>query len=410
MERNYRSTPQIVEKAQSFISQNKGRYEKNMTAERGDGEAVILEQVESREAQFMRLLEIAKTTNKETAFLYRDNESAVVLVDLFLRNNIPFKLRKPEMNFFGTRMVKTVVERLSLVKNEKDTDSFSQLSKIRSSRQFDNGKTEILSLLAKQEPNIQKFLSRLTELEKKMQQGFDSEDPNAIVLSTIHSSKGLEYDTVYMVDVYDGRFPSSRPNIFSRSKDNADGEQEERRLFYVGITRAKNHLTLFYLKDQRSGFIDELFPEEKKIRLEEENRLRLAQEVEQRRKNAEIQEKRRLENMRRLEEERRVQRKQFLKEERQRQIEQEQIRKEREKAREEERIHQQQNAERNYNKGYNEVKDKFTQQHTQIRDSFGTRWIKCEMCGEIKPASEFGDYSGPNRVNLGKCYKCTNGK
>lgn len=410
MERNYRSTPQIVEKAQSFISQNKGRYEKNMTAERDDGEAVILEQVESREAQFMRLLEIAKTTIKETAFLYRDNESAVVLVDLFLRNNIPFKLRKPEMNFFGTRMVKAVVEKLSLVKNEKDTDSFSQLSKIRSSRQFDNGKTEILSLLAKQEPNIQKFLSRLTELEKMMQQGFDSEDSNAIVLSTIHSSKGLEYDTVYMVDVYDGRFPSSRPNIFSRSKDNADGEQEERRLFYVGITRAKNHLTLFYLKDQTSRFIDELFPEEKAQRLEEEDRLRREEYLKERQKAAELREQRRIEILRQQEEQNRIYREQLLKEQEEKRKEQEQKRQEREKAREADRIRQQQIAERYYTKGYDEVKDKFIQQHTQIRDSFGVRWIKCEICGEIKPASEFGDYSGPNRVNLGKCYKCTNGK
>lgn len=127
MERNYRSTTQIVDKAQSFISQNKGRYEKNMTAERGDGEAVSLEQVESREMQYMRLLEIAKTEDRETAFLYRDNESSVVLIDLFLRNGVPFRLRKPEMNFFGNCVVKDIVAYLSLALNENDTNSFSQI-------------------------------------------------------------------------------------------------------------------------------------------------------------------------------------------------------------------------------------------------------------------------------------------
>ena len=99
-----------------------------------------------------------------------------------------------------------------------------------------------------------------------------------------------------------------------------------------------------------------------------------------------------------------------MKEQEEKRKEQEQKRQEREKAREADRIRQQQITERYYTKGYDEVKDKFIQQHTQIRDSFGVRWIKCEICGEIKPASEFGDYSGPNRVNLGKCYKCTNGK
>ena len=96
---------------------------------------------------------------------------------------------------------------------------------------LDGGKIEILSILAKQEPDIQRFLDRLVELERLIQKGFYSKANNAVILSTIHSSKGLEYDSVYMVDVYDGRFPSSRPNIFSRSKDNADGEQEDRRLF-----------------------------------------------------------------------------------------------------------------------------------------------------------------------------------
>lgn len=465
MERNYRSTKQIVDKAQSFISQNKGRYEKNMTAERGDGEAVSLEQVDSREIQYMRLLEIAKTADRETAFLYRDNESSVVLIDMFLRNSVPFRLRKPEMNFFGNRVVKDIVAYLSLALNENDENSFSQIcnkgiiylknqqkdyaiknckykhisvfdavegqmqylkerqrdraddfrsvmlrvGKAKTSdaisilmdngykdylrkNHLDSGKVEILSILAKQEPDIQRFLDRLVELERLIQKEFYSKAYNAVILSTIHSSKGLEYDSVYMVDVYDGRFPSSRPNIFSQSKDNADGEQEERRLFYVGITRAKNRLRLFGIKGRKSTFIDQLFPEQKMLREKEEEEKRI--------RAHELQEQRRIESMRRRAEQGRIAQKQYL-------IRQEELRKAREKALEIERERQKQIAEMSRINSYNEVKDKFTQQEYQIRDSSGRRWVQCELCGEIKLESEFGSYGGANHVNLGVCYKCS---
>lgn len=350
MERNYRSTPQIVDKAQAFISQNRGRFEKNMTAERGDGEDVHLECVHSREEQYQKLLNVAQNSTAETAFLYRDNESAVVLVDLLLRNGIPFKFRKPEMNFFGISIIRDIVAYLKLSINPYDAQQLDQICNkgivylkkntcywtIRNSQQkrisvydaldeqaeyvnrrnrdsiynfrslmsrvsmanphdaisilldagyaryiekecLDKGKIELLQILAKQEPTISSFLNRLQFLERSMQQGFDPRPGYHIILSTIHSSKGLEYDSVYMVDVYDGRFPSSRPNIFSRSKDSADGEQDERRLFYVGITRAKSKLHLFEIQGRPSTFIDDLFPERKTPRCQEEARPRAMQ-------------------------------------------------------------------------------------------------------------------------------------
>ena len=331
MERNYRSTNQIVNKAQLFISRNKGRYEKTMTSERGDGSEVHLLSVRSQEEQYMHLLEAAKNATVETAFLYRDNESAVALVDLLTRNNIPFQHRKSEMNFFGNKVVKDIVAYLTLMIDEFDWRAFEQICNkgiiylkkqqkeyaIKSckyrhisvydaleeqmqyvERQYkhraenfkmvmnafgavstykaievllsagyrkyleeeclDVGKAHILQILAKQEPDIKKFLLRLQELEKVMQQEFSAHSNNKVILSTIHTSKGLEYDTVYMVDVYDGRFPSSRPDIFSRSKDNANPEQEERRLFYVGITRAKNDLYLFDINGKPSSFISSI--------------------------------------------------------------------------------------------------------------------------------------------------------
>lgn len=57
-------------------------------------------------------------------------------------------------------------------------------------------------------------------------------------------------------------------------------------------------------------------------------------------------------------------------------------------------------------KGYLEVKNKFTQQNKIIRDSFNNRWVQCEICGEIKPDTEFIIYGGPDRINLGLCRKC----
>ncbi len=333
MERNYRSTSQIIDKAQQFISQNKGRYEKNMTTERGDGNEVHLISVKNQEEQYMHLLEVAKNATADTAFLYRDNESAVVLVDLLARNGIPFQHRKSEMNFFGNKVVKDIIAYLTLALDEFNWKAFEQIcnkgiiylkkqqkdyairwcksngvsvhdaiekqmkyieykhrdrgimfydvmrgvacantydaiSKIVDegygnyikNNNLDINKLQILFMLAKREPNIANFLLRLQELEKIMQQEFPAHIDNKVILSTIHTSKGLEYDTVYMVDVYDGRFPSSKPDIFSRSKDNANPEQEERRLFYVGITRAKNNLYLFSINNKYSEFVSTLFP------------------------------------------------------------------------------------------------------------------------------------------------------
>jgi hypothetical protein len=85
------------------------------------------------------------------------------------------------------------------------------------------------------------------------------------------------------------------------------------------------------------------------------------------------------------------------------------LRKEREKALELERERQKQIAEILDINCYNEVKDKFTQQQTPIRDSLGRRWVQCELCGEITLEAYFGKYGGINHVNLGVCNACSRG-
>ena len=77
-------------------------------------------------------------------------------------------------------------------------------------------------------------------------------DPKCrFILSTIHSSKGLEYDRVILMDAIDGVFPALTENGIP---------EEERRLFYVGMTRAVNDLTILCYNGERSSLLNELKP------------------------------------------------------------------------------------------------------------------------------------------------------
>jgi ATP-dependent exoDNAse (exonuclease V) beta subunit len=252
---------------------------------------------------------------------------------------------------------------------------------------YDFGKVELLKILAKKEPTISSFLKRLQYLETQMQEGFDTKSATPVILTTIHSSKGLEYDVVYMVDVYDGRFPSSRPNIFSKSKDNADGEQEERRLFYVGITRAKNSLNLFSISGRQSSYVEELFPEiQEKIESQKLLDAAAAQQAlsELFRQQQEAREK---EAARRLAES----------EARKKEIE------EKQKKEAEERTKQKELADKRIR---DEIIAIIDQQEYPARDSYGRRWVRCEECDKIDLEREFSTYGGANHVNLGICSAC----
>lgn len=331
METNYRSAKQVVDIAQRFISANKGRYIKNMSSARGNGSNVNLIGVNNRSEQYEKLVEILKERTDDTAVLFRENESCIVLMDLLLRNNVPFNHKKPESNFFDNRVVKDIIAFLNLYLDSYDTRSFSQIcnkgvmgyispelknyinnytnrekeqtvyhaiieyssDNIETIIDFMNGIKkctpqnvidficqegygnylekynisssclEILNILAKNEDSIESYIERLNYLKTIYEIDINSSEDNPITLSTIHSSKGLEYDSVYIVDVIDGYLPSSKSNIFDRAKDNATAQQEERRLFYVAMTRAKNNLYMFNIKNEEQSYISELFPESK---------------------------------------------------------------------------------------------------------------------------------------------------
>jgi DNA helicase-2/ATP-dependent DNA helicase PcrA len=101
---------------------------------------------------------------------------------------------------------------------------------------------EQLAGFAMQFESVEEFLTQLAlltniESEEAVPGRRDDEE---IRLSTIHQAKGLEFDVVFIIMLCDGLFPSAR------SLETEEGEEEERRLFYVAITRARDELHLSY--------------------------------------------------------------------------------------------------------------------------------------------------------------------
>jgi DNA helicase-2/ATP-dependent DNA helicase PcrA len=125
---------------------------------------------------------------------------------------------------------------------------------------------EQLAVFARQFADVEEFLTQLallTNIEAEDDQPVDADDEK-LRLSTIHQAKGLEFDVVFIIMLCEGLFPSGR------SLENNDATEEERRLFYVAITRARNELYLVHpliragygagsdLMQRPSRFLDEI--------------------------------------------------------------------------------------------------------------------------------------------------------
>ena len=334
MEDNYRSTPQIVAAADRFIRLNRNRRSKTMRASRGAGKPVQVLMVYDRREQYRRLAEIARSCRTQTAVLYRDNDSALPLIDFLSRSGIAYACRQVDSSFFSHWIVRDITDILAFAQNPLDTDLFlriyyklgagisklaaeaaaarstetgkavldclleqpgisswtkKQTASLRThmanmlaepadravyrivqfmgygeyidKRGADRNKAEILEALVAPLPSPALLPQRLNELCTIVKAG--SRQPDCpFILSTIHSSKGLEFDRVILMDVADGLLPKTEP-----SDDPAEmaAYEEERRLFYVGMTRAKNELTIIRFRKPalHSAFADAVFSEKK---------------------------------------------------------------------------------------------------------------------------------------------------
>ena len=327
MEENYRSTPEILRLANGFIRKNTDRRPKTVRPTRVSGANVHLISAADRTAQYAWLLDMAAHCDGQTAVLYRNNDSALPLIDLMERQGFPYRCRQMDDTFFTHRIVADLLDIIAFANDRKNTEAFLRIyykigcgitkkaaeyaceacqrsgktvleelltfsplsqyardsaaglmdllpqlleetaarglkriwTELRykdyvEQQQLDGNKFEILTLLAEREADLNTLVARLDCL-RMLVSAPPEPSSEGLILSTVHSSKGLEYETVYLLDVLDGILP-----VVTEPKGPEEKRryQEERRLFYVAMTRAKDHLYLFSCLDRGSAFIREL--------------------------------------------------------------------------------------------------------------------------------------------------------
>lgn len=325
MEMNYRSHSEITEIANRFVARNTMRHPKSMTANRGKGGKVELLSYKSRSEEYEQVYKrFCCDINEETGILYRDADCGIDLIAMLLKNNISFRLLQNSTTFFTNKFVRDVKAFIRLALNPCDTEAFmkiyykisgakykkqaatkianyaknsrkSILEAIRGNKKgdtfadhierildlannpaaviryianiTDQGKTPrtpvTLEILTQYVQNISELERYLDWLKNEIEQASKSSHFMQLTLSTIHSAKGMEFHNVVILDVNDRFIPHCTPNDIEENEEKKNLYQEERRLFYVAMTRAKDNLYISHVTQTDSVFVYELFGKQK---------------------------------------------------------------------------------------------------------------------------------------------------
>lgn len=201
---------------------------------------------------------------------YLKKQEAVRIAEISRRKDIPVldaAAQYRELNVRTIGSVKAMRTHLQNMQQETGDRAINRIVQFMGYREYlersglGDGKLEILKTLGSREDSLSGLLERLEELKTLIREK-ESDAACPFVLSTIHASKGLEYDTVYLLDAVDGILPEQvLKNPAKASRAELEAYEEERRLFYVGVTRAKNQLVLFTM-GKPAEFCDELLGKE----------------------------------------------------------------------------------------------------------------------------------------------------
>ena len=291
LSQNYRSTQKILDAASSVISKNTSHPVLELWTKKKVGEEITIfeAQNEQNEAEFIiGQISGIKYQNPQYKFsdfavLYRTNAQSRSIEEVFLHNGIPYVLIGGT-RFYERKEIKDILAMLKALENPRDKISLQRIEKLGKGRSekfktyqknfgenlntidildqvvkesdylllFDEKDEEDLERLenikelrsvAIEFPNLSQFLENVSLVEQEyMPDKPKDEKKDAVSLMTFHAAKGLEFSVVFMIGMEEGLFPHSR-SLMDRYE-----LEEERRLCYVGITRAKEKLFLTYAR------------------------------------------------------------------------------------------------------------------------------------------------------------------
>ena len=272
LQRDYRSSPQVTQLANQVIGQAKGRIagtRLELQGMREDGPEPVFREyesdpVEAREiaGQILTLLDQGVEA-KEIAVLYRIKSQSAVLEQALADAGIAYQVRGGASFFHNPVIVEAMrtlvrahltrdlppdpvaVTRAALAPlgfSTQEPDGAQERERWQLLRAFVNLVEEIVQMRSTDSLEVV-----LGELRRRAE---DKQPPtmNSVTLVTLHAAKGLEWDAVFLVGLTDGLLP------IGYALDAGDEQiEEERRLFYVGITRARKYLTLSWARARQEG-------------------------------------------------------------------------------------------------------------------------------------------------------------
>ena len=311
LSRNYRSTQNILDAAYNVIGNNKNHPILSLWTEAGAGEKITMIEAYSGADEASRIVDELKKLHEshewnEMALLYRTNAQSRSIEEGFIRAGIPYVLFGGT-KFYERKEIKDLISYMRVLLNPADGISYKRVEKLGKRKlaqvlnlphemdteastpaellqavldasqylsQFDEEVEEELARIenikelqsvATEFATVSEFLENVSLVQAEYYEGEKlgkGEKHDAVTLMTLHAAKGLEFPIVFLIGMEEGLFPHSR------SLMEIEEMEEERRLAYVGITRAKYKLYMSWARQRivwgtpstqnRSRFIDEI--------------------------------------------------------------------------------------------------------------------------------------------------------